>query len=87
MDAAVDAACSKAECAVLSATNEPELRRYELVSINDEPGELVVRRLGDGEVQVECRIGRFDGSRSRAMADAVRDRLRQLHGVGAVPIR
>lgn len=89
MDAAVARATGEQGLAVLSskenaATGE---KRYELVSVADEPGELLARApegfiatdaptarvVGVRDAALTCRIGRFGSAeRERALMDAVR---------------
>ena len=91
LDSAVLVGVGAAETAVLvwpEASDNP--RVYGLVTVDDEPGELVAS--GDpsagSPIRLEVRIGRLgDPARERTLLGAVRKRLEQHAGVNAAPIR
>ena len=92
VDAAVSAASEAAEVAVLKLTTPADgTVRFELTSIADEPGWLVVRRLGhDGSgdvIELSASIGWFpDRERELVLIAGVSERLRRLAGVDYAPL-
>lgn len=89
LDAAVDVGLEAAEVAVLRREVSDTQGRWELVSIRDQLGELVIRRAGEPDkLTVEATIDQpRDPEREGRLVSAVCRRLRQLYGQGAAPLR
>lgn len=63
-------------------------QRFALLTIGDEPAELLARRQDGGVIELSARVGRFgDARRERALVEAVARRLTDLAGVEVRPLR
>jgi hypothetical protein len=63
-------------------------QRFELLTVGDEPAELVARREDGGVIELSARVGRFgDARRERALVEVVARRLEDLAGVEVRPLR
>lgn len=89
VDAAVEIGADQAECAVASQTTESDgVRRYSLKHIRGSTISLVVRRVGEQEIQLEAtaRPARNAALEYRVL-ERTRIRLSDLRGVEVAPIR
>lgn len=88
VDAAVDVACSANELAIVTkATDEDGTRRFEMVTVGDEPAWATARE-ADGRVEMRVRIRAVgDAAWEDGFLDAVQKRLGQLRGPNAAPVR
>lgn len=91
--AAVLAAASRHELAILNQHEHPDRMSCELISILDE--QIMFNALRDpaqddwpGPISLMCRIGESgDGEREREFLESVAHRLEQLAGRDATPVR
>lgn len=99
VQAAVAAAATHNEIAVVNATATSDQIQFELVSVEGEPGELVVRRVADSVIAdaaqpyraiglvLEAKLGLFRRPEpERQFLQDVERRLAQLRGVDAAPL-
>ncbi len=89
LDAAVSAATSRHEMAVLTRTSPDHTsRRYTLLTVDNRPGHLEATREPDGAIRLVATIGRFgDPAGEDALLRSIAHRLAQLEGPGFAPIR
>lgn len=89
LDAAVDVGLEAAEVAVLRREVGQTHARWEIVSIRDQRGELVIRRTdAPGKLMVEATIDQpSDTERAGRLVSAVARRLGQLFGRDVAPAR
>lgn len=89
VDAAVDLACSVGELAVVTKSSDEEgTRRFEMVTVTDEPAWATARESRDGVVEVRVRIRDVgDAAWEDQFLDVVQKRLGQLKGVASAPVR
>lgn len=89
VDAAVDVACSVCELAVVTkSSDEDGTRRFEMVTVTDEPAWATARESSDGVVEMRVRIRDVgDAAWEDQFLDAVQKRLWQLKGVTSAPVR
>lgn len=104
MNAAVEAGARAAEMAVVSSSQSDDgrTRTYQLVSVTDEPAQVVAQIRGGasvsstpswgaaggaGPIEISASVGRFgDVQRERKLLRAIRQRLEQLSGVDSAPL-
>lgn len=88
VDAAIDLACSASELAILQKTNEEGVKRFEMITVGDEPAWAQARAIAGDRVEVRVRIrDAGDAAWEARFLDAVQKRLAQLHGRTSAPIR
>lgn len=64
------------------------LLEYDLLTVRGDSGLLRVRRLGDGSLGLQCRIGVLGSAEAeRCVIEHLTARLADLHGVDYAPIR
>lgn len=102
--AAVEAGARAAEMAVVSSSesNDGRTKTYQLVTVTDEPAQVVAQIRGGasmsgatgwgaaggaGPIELSASVGRFgDAQRERKLLRAIRQRLEQLSGVDSAPL-
>jgi len=85
--AAVAAAVRNQEVAIVSRSSDGNQWTFTLLTIRDEPGQLVATSL-DGAIALRCTLGHFgDADREKQLLDRTARRLSELAGVGARPLR
>ena len=69
------------------ASDNPDIRRFNLRMLNDAPGTLVFEKLPDGQIEVRCALGRFPHPElEKKLIKALAERFEQLRGNVAAPI-
>ncbi len=104
MHAAVEAGARAAEMAVVGSreSNDGRTKTYQLVTVTDEPAQVVAQVRGGagmsstrtwgaaggaGPIEISASVGRFgDVQRERKLLKAIRQRLEQLSGVDSAPL-
>lgn len=92
--AAVELGVGRGEAAVLSSDLGDERSAFEILTIDEEPGELTFRRL-DGGIEIEAFVGLgVEGlptvrrrNREAVLLRAVSTRLEELAGVDVAPTK
>lgn len=89
LDAALSAAASRNELAVLRTNAQaPDRRVYDLLAANARPARLEATRDPDGLIHLTATIGRFgDPQAEQRLLRDLAHRLQQLHNVPHAPLR
>jgi hypothetical protein len=69
------------------ASDNSDIRRFNLRMLNDAPGTLVFEKLLDGQIEIRCALGRFPHPElEKKLIKALAERFEQLRGDVAAPI-